>query len=277
VSLFDDIAQVRRGWHAGGIRPRSWPEARSAVPERPTDLGWARLEPVRTIRYLIQRGLLMPFTEVMTHPRIEGAEWMETLDRPAILAANHMSHADTPLLLHALPDAVRERTVVAAAEDYFYRRQWLGRVVSLALNTFPFSRSGGAQEVLNRSSQLLKAGWNLLVYPEGTRSLDGRLQPFRPGVGHLAVDNRAPVVPMHVRGSNHVLPKGQRVPLPGPVTIRIGRPLTPQAGESSRAFADRVESAVQQLASGRRDAGAGSGWIERWRATGPPGRGSIDQ
>ena len=166
----EDMTRLRRGWHWRGARPASWPEASSAIPERSSDLSWARQEPVRSIRFLIQRGLMMPFTEAMTHLEVEGGEWVEDLDRPAILAANHNSHADTPLLLHALSQRTREKTVVAAAADYWYRRPLLGRVVGLWLNTFPFSRTGGPQAVLSSSHQLLKSGWNLLLYPEGTRS-----------------------------------------------------------------------------------------------------------
>ena len=261
------MTRLRRGWHWRGARPASWPEASSAIPERSSDLSWARQEPVRSIRFLIQRGLMMPFTELMTHPKVEGSEWVEELERPAILVSNHSSHADTPLLLHALSDRTRERTAVAAAADYFYKRPWLGRVVSLWLNTFPFSRSGGAQGVLHSSSELLRSGWNLLVYPEGTRSVDGRLQEFKPGVGHLASETRAPVVPMYLKGSHRVMPKGQRLPLPAPVTVRIGKPLQVAKGESSRQFAQRVETAVQKLAAGTDDPDIVGNWIDRWRAT----------
>jgi len=267
LGVVADARLMRRGFHSGTPRPATWPKRSTAVPDRPSDLAWARMEPVRSIRYGIQKGLSAPFAEVMTHPQIEGSEWVQQLDRPAILVANHSSHADTPLLLHALGDRVRERTVVAAAADYFYRRPWLGRVVSLWLNTFPFARSGGAQEVMHRSSVLLKSGWNLLVFPEGTRSPDGRLQPFKPGVGHLAVENRTPVIPMHVRGSQRVLPKGRNVPLPAPVRIRVGKPLSPGAGETSRDFADRVEQAVQALAKGSTSPELTGSWIERWKAS----------
>jgi len=265
----DDVGRLRRGWHWRGPRPASWPEAASAVPDRPSNLSWARQEPVRSIRLLIQRGLMMPFTEAMTHPQISGSEWVEDLERPAILAANHVSHADTPLLLHALSDRTRERTAVAAAADYFYKRPWLGRVVSLWLNTFPFARTGGAQAVLHSSTELLHSGWNLLVYPEGTRSVDGRLQEFKPGIGHLAKETRAPVIPMHVRGSHRVMPKGQRIPLPAPVRIRIGRPLEAGKTEPSRDFAARIERAVQQLAAESDDPEIVGTWIDRWRATRP--------
>jgi 1-acyl-sn-glycerol-3-phosphate acyltransferase len=227
------------------------------------------MEPVRVLRLLIQRGLMMPFNEVMTHPVIEGREWMKDLERPAILAANHSSHADTPLLLHAFGDEARERTVVAAAADYWYERPLLANLVGLVYNTFPFSRTGGPQAVLHASSQLLKSGWNLLLYPEGTRSQDGGIQEFKPGVGYLATQTGSPVIPIHVRGSRRVMPKGSRLPRPGPVRIRIGKPLLPARGEGSKAFAARVEGAVRGLAVERRDEELSGSWIERWRATRP--------
>ena len=268
-----DLRALRRSWHAGGPRPREWPAA-PPLPEGPGDFGWARSGPVRAARYLLQRGLLMPFTEVMTHPRIEGREWLRDPGRPVILASNHNSHADTPLLLHALPDRVRSRTVVAAAEDYFYARPTVGRLVSLWLNTFPFSRTGGAQAVLHSSSQLLRSGWNLLVYPEGTRSPDGRIQPFKAGVGHLALENRAPVIPMHLEGSRRVQAKGRSLPLPAPVTIRFGKPLTVREGEGARAFTARVEEAVRELGEPEPAASVRGTWIERWRAAPGPRAGA---
>jgi 1-acyl-sn-glycerol-3-phosphate acyltransferase len=265
-----DYRKLRRGFHWDTPRPASWAPAANAVPDRPTDLGWARVEPVRSIRYALQKGMLIPFTEAMAHPKVEGEEWVENLDRPSILVSNHTSHADTPLLLYALGDRTREKTVVAAAADYFYDRRAIGFLTSLWLNTFPFARTGGAQEVLHRSSQLLKAGWNLLVFPEGSRSEDGTLQEFKPGVGHLATENRVDVIPMHVRGAHRIMPKGRDIPLPAQATVRIGKPLRPADGESSRAFAGRVEEAVKALASGSRDPSVEGTWIDRWKATAPP-------
>lgn len=267
MGLVSDYGRMRRGFRWGLPRPASWPEASDAIPDRPSDLAWARTEPIRTARQLLQRGLLDPFTEAMAHPDVEGREWVESLDKPAILVANHNSHADTPLLLYALGPRARDKTVVAAAADYFYENKWRGRLVSLWLNTFPFARMGSPSEVLHRSSSLLKSGWNLLVFPEGTRSPDGRLQEFRPGVGHLATENHVPVVPMHVRGARRIMPKGRPLPLPAPASVRIGRPLTPAPGETSRAFAGRVEKAVHELASGSQAPSLRGSWIDRWQAT----------
>ncbi|GAC1642988.1 MAG: hypothetical protein NVS9B11_12010 [Candidatus Dormibacteraceae bacterium] len=251
----DDVKRVRRGWHWDTPRPHTWPQQGAVVPPPARDVGWARQAPVRSIRYLVRRGVLVPLA----------AE----LDRPVIFAANHSSHADTSLILHALTDRARERTVVAAAADYWFKRPLLGNIVSLFLNTFPFSRTGGAQAQLHSSSQLLKSGWNLVLFPEGSRSPDGRIQEFKPGVGHLAKETGTPVVPMHIRGAYQIMPRNQKLPLPGPVRVRIGKPMSLQPKEGSREFTARVEKAVRALATEPRQPDLQGTWIERWKATKP--------
>ncbi|HET7420152.1 MAG TPA: lysophospholipid acyltransferase family protein [Candidatus Dormibacteraeota bacterium] len=265
----DDVARLRRGWHWDTPRPHTWPEAGAVVPPPPSDLGWARVEPVRSIRYLIQRLLLLPFSEAMVHPKVEGREWVKELDRPVIFAANHSSHADTSLILHSLTDTAREKTVVAAAADYWFKHPILGNIVSLFLNTFPFSRTGGAQAQLHSSSQLLKSGWNLVLFPEGSRSPDGRIQEFKPGVGYLARETGTPVVPMHIQGAFQVMPRHQPLPLPGKVRVRIGKPMTPTRDEGTRDFTARVEKAVRSLAAGPEQPDVQGTWIERWHASRP--------
>jgi 1-acyl-sn-glycerol-3-phosphate acyltransferase len=205
----------------------------------------------------------------MAHPKVEGREWVRDLERPVIFAANHSSHADTSLILHALGDHARERTVVAAAADYWFKRPLLGNIVSLFLNTFPFSRTGGAQAQLHSSSQLLKSGWNLVLFPEGSRSPDGRINEFKAGVGHLANETGTPVVPMHIRGAYQIMPRGQKLPLPGPVRVRIGKPMAPSPDEGSRQFTARVEKAVRALALEPAQPEIQGSWIERWKLLKP--------
>jgi len=265
----DDIMRVRKAWHWDTPRPHTWAEAGAVVPPPASDLGWARAEPVRSIRYLIQRVLLLPFTEAMVHPKVEGREWVRELERPVIFAANHSSHADTSLILHSLTDTARDRTVVAAAADYWFKHPVLGNIVSLFLNTFPFSRTGGAQGQLHASSQLLKSGWNLVLFPEGSRSPDGRIQEFKPGVGYLAKETGTPVVPMHIQGAFQVMPRHQQLPVPGKVRVRIGKPMTPAANEATRDFTARVENAVRTLARGPEQPDVQGTWIERWKAAKP--------
>jgi len=264
-----DVARVRKAWQWDAPRPHTWPERGAVVPAPASDLGWARVEPVRSIRYLIQQALLLPFTEAMVHPRVEGREWVRELKRPVIFAANHSSHADTSLILYSLTDQARDRTVVAAAADYWFKRPLLGNIVSLFLNTFPFSRTGGAQGQLHSSSQLLKSGWNLVLFPEGSRSPDGRIQEFKPGVGFLAKETGTPVVPLHIQGAFQVMPRHQRIPLPGKVRVRIGKPMAPADKEGTREFTARVESAVRTLAREQRQPDVQGTWIERWQASRP--------
>ncbi|HUE68558.1 MAG TPA: lysophospholipid acyltransferase family protein [Candidatus Acidoferrum sp.] len=264
-----DVGRVRRAWHWNTPRPHTWPEQGAVVPAPATDLGWARAEPVRSIRWLIQRALLLPFTEAMVHPKVEGREFVRDLERPVIFAANHSSHADTSLILHSLTDAARDRTVVAAAADYWFKHPLLGNVVSLFLNTFPFSRTGGAQAQLHSSSRLLKSGWNLVLFPEGSRSPDGRIQEFKPGVGYLAKETGTPVVPVHIQGAFQVMPRHQPLPVPGKVRVRIGKPMTPEPKEGTREFTARVEKAVRTLSADSRQPDVQGTWIERWRATKP--------
>ncbi len=264
-----DVRRVRRAWHWDTPRPHPWPEQGAVVPAPASDLGWARVEPVRSIRYFIQHALLLPFTEAMVHPKVEGREWVRELDRPVIFAANHSSHADTSLILHSLTDTARDRTVVAAAADYWFKHPILGNIVSLFLNTFPFSRTGGAQAQLHSSSQLLKSGWNLVLFPEGSRSPDGRIQEFKPGVGHLAKETGTPVVPVHIQGAFQVMPRHQPLPVPGRVRVRIGKPMTAQPAEGSRDFTARVEKAVRTLAAEEKQTDLQGTWIERWRAAKP--------
>jgi len=98
---------------------------------------------------------------------------------------------------------------------------------------------------------------------------DCRIGEFKPGVGHLAKETGTPVVPMHIQGAFQIMPRHQKIPLPGPVRVRIGRPMTPQRAEGSREFTARVEKAVRTLAAGPRQPELQGSWIERWEASKP--------
>ena len=92
-----------------------------------------------------------------------------------------------------------------------------------------------------------QTGGSLILYPEGTRSQDGKMQPFKSGAALFAIELDVPVVPAYIEGTNYILPKGQRVPRAGPVTVRFGEPIElarPQSGELPR---ERRRRAVEQL------------------------------
>ncbi len=209
---------------------------------------WALRRPARAVRACLQAAVLLPAHAVACRPfRVDGLEHLDGLEAPVLLVANHSSHFDTPSILRALPRRLRSRVAVAAAADYFFRTRLLAVMTPLLLNAFPFSREGSVRSSLEHCADLADQGWSVLVYPEGTRSPDGRLQPFRTGIGLLATDLRVPVVPIGVEGTHSVLAKGQRRPRRGPVTVHFGRPLHLAAGEGRPEAVSELELAVARL------------------------------
>ncbi len=187
---------------------------------------WSVEPPARITRRFVQEALLFAGHRIACQPfRVEGHERLRTLRLPAIFIANHTSHLDTLTVLRALPGPIRQRLAVAAAADYFYRDARLGFASSLALNTFPFSREGAVRASLEYCGELIDRGWSILIYPEGTRSPDGALQPFKSGIGLLAREMAIPIVPVGLIGLHQVLPKGRTRPQPGAVLVRFGAPL----------------------------------------------------
>ncbi len=137
---------------------------------------------------------------------------------PCVIVANHSSHADTAALIAALP--ARRRPVVAAAADYWFGggcRAWSCRVLCAA---FPVRRAGGGGADLAAAARLLAAGHDVIVYPEGTRSRDGRIGEFHRGAARLAALAGVPLVPAGDHRDENAAPAGWARPArPG------GRPL----------------------------------------------------
>ncbi|MGH2387628.1 MAG: lysophospholipid acyltransferase family protein, partial [Chloroflexota bacterium] len=154
---------------------------------------------------------------------------------------------DSPVLLRALPRAWRRHLAVAAAADYFFTKQMLGRGVALALNAFPFSREGNIRPTIEHCAWLLDHGWSILLFPEGTRSPNGEMGPFKAGAGLLAVELGVPVVPVRLSGLHGLLPKGRVMPHRSRVTVRFGSPLCCARGTPYPEAAAAIEAAVRAL------------------------------
>lgn len=207
------------------------------------DVAWARSRWACLLRSLLQRLLLLPITGFVSPVAKEGREHLRGVG-PAVFIANHASHVDTPACLAALGSGVRRRLVVAAAADYFYRTRWKGALVSLFLGTVPFHREGRSRASVELLVGLLRDGWSVLIFPAGTRGAPAT--SLKPGFAWLAVDAGVPVVPLHLSGPDHVMPKGARLPLPGGIAARIGEPLEP--GDDYRDLVVRTERAMAELA-----------------------------
>ncbi len=231
----------------------SWPESVPRPAPTPElgvhyDTAWSRRYPVRLARAVVLDNVTRPLAKVVASPLLRGDEGLSALEPPVIFAANHASHADTPLLLSCLPLRFRHRTVVAAAADYFFDRRWKADAWSFLLAAIPIERTKVNRRSADLAAGLLEEGWNLIIFPEGGRSPDGWAQDFRGGAAYLAVRTGRPVVPVHLDGTRHILPKGRRGIHRTRTTVTFGTPLWPDEGEDARRFGARIEAAVATMA-----------------------------
>ena len=230
----------------GGVEP---PEVVSNVGiDYPTD--WARRGPARLTRLALHEVLMEPLVKAVARPTIDGMHRLAAIDedQPVIFAANHHSHVDTPLLLRTLPRPWREQIFVAAAADYFFPNRIKAAASALVLNAIPIERTRVSRRSALQAADLIDAGWSMLIYPEGGRSPDGWGQEFRGGAAYLSMRCGAPIVPIHVGGTDKILPKGRKLPTPRRTRVTFGDPLWPVEGEDARHVAARLERSVASLA-----------------------------
>jgi 1-acyl-sn-glycerol-3-phosphate acyltransferase len=180
--------------------------------------------------------------------RIEDAHHLP--DGPFLLCSNHSSHADSAALMTASGRRFRSFALIGAS-DYFFHSRRVRWAVSPLMNVIPIDRDPGAKSLsdcLETCRQFMQqTGGSLILYPEGTRSQDGKMQAFKSGAALFAMELDVPVVPAYIEGTHHILPKGQYFPRTGSVTVRFGEPIEfahPKPGELRR---ERRRRAVDQL------------------------------
>ena len=185
---------------------------------------------LRSIAALLLRGWMRLYHRL----RIDGRENLPA-DGSFILVCNHTSHLDTLCMLCAMPLNKIHRTFPAAAADYFFSSLPRSAVSAILINALPFDRKVKGAESLTVCSQLLRTEGNvLIIFPEGTRTLTGKMQRFRSGIGRLVVDTRLPVIPCYLAGGLKAWPKGKIWPRPYRLHLRIGTPVSyPQLDKSS--------------------------------------------
>jgi len=178
---------------------------------------------------------------------VEGRENMPA-DGPLIVACNHTSYLDPPLLGAGLP-----RIVCFMARKTLFEH-WFGAWVISNLHAFPLDREGDSREALRVFGTHLEAGRAVVLFPEGTRSPTGRLQPLRPGVSLIATRYHAPVLPVYIRGAFESWPRGRSLPCRQHFRMFIGEPIVPGAGESreerkaaQRQLSHALETALHAL------------------------------
>lgn len=165
---------------------------------------------------------------------------------PAIVVANHNSHMDVFALLSLFPLRRQASVHPVAAADYFLRNKAMAWFALNILNIIPISRKGGETNPLAQCEQALREGKILILFPEGTRGEPGKLSPLKSGLWHLS--QRAPevpIIPVWLRGTEHVMAKGNRIPLPLFIDVNIGETLRFQSDK--RVFMDDLKQQLLQL------------------------------
>jgi 1-acyl-sn-glycerol-3-phosphate acyltransferase len=169
---------------------------------------------------------------------------------PCIFFANHSSHLDFAVIWSVLPSPQRARTRPVAGRDYWGKtafRRWLaGRVFRAVL--IERQKVTVACNPMQEMLDAIDAGASLIVFPEGTRSADGNLHPFKSGLYHLArARPQLPLVPVYLNNLNRVLPKGEWLMVPLIVNVSVGSALQLDEGEAKPAFLERARAAVAAL------------------------------
>ncbi len=208
----------------------------------------------RVVRGVVLNGVFRPIINHYVHPEVSGLDNLLEVEPPFLLAPNHSSHMDTPLLLMSLPPDLRRRTVVAAATDYFFTRKVLGTFVSMAMGAVPMERRAASRKSMDRMERLLAQKWCVVLFPEGSRTPDGRLYRGKTGIGRIALKAGVPVVPVGITGTHQAMPGGRSWPVPSQVSVRFGKPLSferytlgPANQLVLRAIADQIMYEIMML------------------------------
>ncbi|MCR2810113.1 MULTISPECIES: lysophospholipid acyltransferase family protein [unclassified Microbacterium] len=204
--------------------------------------------------YGFGRYVVAPLARLIYRPRVEGKANVPKTG-PVIFASNHLSFIDSI----AIPIAAPRPVHFLAKSSYFDGpgiAGWFSREFFTAIGAVPVKRGAGqaALDALDQQRQLLETGSAVALYPEGTRSLDGRLYKGRTGVAFLALQTGAPVVPVGLIGTDRVMPVGARFPSLTPrVTVRFGEPLDlshhgpADSGKARRLATDDIMAAIHAL------------------------------
>jgi long-chain acyl-CoA synthetase len=218
---------------------------------------WPWWATIRLVRIAFLEVVVRPLVWLLLRPRIARPVPFE---QRSLLISNHLTAFDVPVILYALSARDRAHVAVAMSGQLLtgWRRGKAERhrivavltpiaywLVTALFNVFPLPRSAGLRQSFAHAGEALDRGYHVLVFPEGHRSRDGRLQPFEAGIGLLAQESEVPVQPIFVEGLG--LRDGKKWPKRGEVAVRLGEPLVMAGGEEPQAFTRRLQAAVTAL------------------------------
>ena len=224
---------------------------------------WAQRAPVRWIRVAVYYLLSWPATVLLGLPEVRGRENLRGVRGAVLVISNHTVSADIGFILWALPPRLRHRLAVAMDGERleamrnpppsagFFRRQ-LSRVnyflATALFNVFPLPQRSGFRESFSFAGETADRGCNILVFPEGRRTPDGKMHPFRSGIGILAERLNIPVVPMRIDGLFELKKAKRRRARPYQIKVTVGEPVRFPSGADPERITEELESRVRALA-----------------------------
>jgi long-chain acyl-CoA synthetase len=221
-------------------------------------LGW----PVTWIRLGVHYLLLRPAVFLLGWPRVEGRQNLKRVRGPLLVISNHIGDIDPGFVLTALPARFRHRLAVATGGEALEilrtppaARGFLGRIYDRVrwvlgvalLNLFPLPREAGFRESFAYAGECVDRGYNVLVFPEGQHTTDGKLRQFRAGIGLLARNLRIPIVPMRIDGLYERKQAGRKFAWPGQIRVKIGPPLEFSEAENPSWVASELRKKIEEL------------------------------
>jgi long-chain acyl-CoA synthetase len=223
---------------------------------------WAQAWPIRIFRALVLNLLARPAMLLLGWPRVRGRENLRNVNGPALVVANHVAFFDPAYIWEALPARIHRKLAVAMDGELLESMRnpppgtgflkgladrasyWL--VVSI-YNVFPLPLRAGFRKSFAFGGDLVDRGWSVLVFPEGVLTRDGKLSPFRAGIGLLATRLNVPVVPLRLDGIFELKAAGKKWARPGQIKVKIGSPIHFRDSDAAEQIAQDLENRVAKL------------------------------
>jgi long-chain acyl-CoA synthetase len=220
---------------------------------------WAQRFPVTWIRFVVFYLVILPLTRLMSRATVRGKERLRDVRGPLLFISNHVTMVDAALILLALPARFQRKLAIAMEGEILrgWRHPapgagWFARLTGLAeyalvvslFNVFPLPQKSGFRRSFAFAGEVMDRGYSVLVFPEGARTRDGKMQPFMEGIGLLAKNLDVPVVPAKIDGLYELKQRGKLFARRGQITVTIGDPIVvprdADASEITKLLQERV-------------------------------------